>query len=75
MHSCLIKAEDLFSEPKGASIKGVIFSGGPFSVYEDGAPHVDESKTVQDASLKLERTSTSSELSGDAIVPIPPQTF
>jgi len=21
-------------------LKGVIFSGGPFSVYEDGSPHV-----------------------------------
>lgn len=37
LHSCLIEAETLERMPR---LKGVIFSGGPFSVYEEGAPHV-----------------------------------
>jgi GMP synthase-like glutamine amidotransferase len=37
LHSCLIEAGVLEAMPH---LKGVIFSGGPFSVYEDGSPHV-----------------------------------
>lgn len=37
LHSCLVDAAVLEAMPL---LKGVIFSGGPFSVYEEGAPHV-----------------------------------
>lgn len=37
LHSCLVDASVLEAMPL---LKGVIFSGGPFSVYEEGAPHV-----------------------------------
>lgn len=36
MLPCTTKIADLDYKPKG-----VILSGGPYSVYEDGAPHVD----------------------------------
>lgn len=38
LYSCLVKADVLASK----EIVGVILSGGPSSVYEDGAPHVSE---------------------------------
>lgn len=41
LHSCLSKASLL--EGFGDRLKGVIFSGGPFSVYDEGSPHVDAS--------------------------------
>ncbi|CAE7789804.1 GUA1 [Symbiodinium sp. KB8] len=37
LHSCVAKRDLITSKP---NLKGVIFSGGPFSVYEEGAPHV-----------------------------------
>ncbi|MBI1388905.1 MAG: glutamine-hydrolyzing GMP synthase [bacterium] len=37
LHPCTIKAAELHAmEPKG-----IVLSGGPYSVYEDGAPHAD----------------------------------
>lgn len=36
LYSCLVTREEL----EKRSIKGIILSGGPASVYEDGAPHV-----------------------------------
>ena len=36
LHSCLV---DLATLQKG-NVKGLILSGGPYSVYEDGAPHL-----------------------------------
>ena len=38
LHSCQITAEEL----SRINVVGVILSGGPNSVYEDGAPHVNE---------------------------------
>jgi GMP synthase (glutamine-hydrolysing) len=38
LHSCLVDAAVLAAF--GTKLKGVILSGGPFSVYEEGAPHV-----------------------------------
>ena len=40
LHSCLVEGAVLEGMPR---LKGVIFSGGPFSVYEEGAPHVQAS--------------------------------
>ena len=40
LHSCLAEASLLDQYPK---LKGVILSGGPASVYAEGAPHVSES--------------------------------
>ena len=37
LHSCRITSEELMQ----INVVGVILSGGPNSVYEDGAPHVD----------------------------------
>jgi len=37
MHSCLVKEAVL----RAMNVKGIILSGGPFSVYEEGAPHLD----------------------------------
>ncbi|KAK8807295.1 hypothetical protein WA158_004054 [Blastocystis sp. Blastoise] len=39
LHSCLVDVSVFESKPL---LKGVIFSGGPMSVYEEGAPHVSE---------------------------------
>lgn len=36
MHSCLVDVEVL----RASNLVGIILSGGPFSVYEPGAPHV-----------------------------------
>jgi GMP synthase (glutamine-hydrolysing) len=36
LYSCLVKAEDLAQH----ELVGVILSGGPSSVYDEGAPHV-----------------------------------
>jgi len=36
MHSCLVEETVL----RASNLKGIILSGGPFSVYEDGAPHM-----------------------------------
>lgn len=36
MHSCLVEEKVL----RAINLKGIILSGGPFSVYEDGAPHL-----------------------------------
>ncbi len=36
LHSCLVSSSVLEAAP----LKGIILSGGPFSVYEDGAPHM-----------------------------------
>jgi hypothetical protein len=36
LHSCLVDVSVLEKAP----LKGIILSGGPFSVYEDGAPHM-----------------------------------
>jgi GMP synthase (glutamine-hydrolysing) len=36
LYSCLVEADVLFK----SDIVGVILSGGPSSVYEEGAPHV-----------------------------------
>lgn len=36
MHSCLVDVEVL----RSANLSGIILSGGPFSVYEDGSPHM-----------------------------------
>lgn len=37
IHSCEVSAQDLV---KNRSIKGLILSGGPASVYDEDAPHV-----------------------------------
>ena len=37
LQSCLVDVKYL--EKFGSRLKGVIFSGGPHSVYEEGAPH------------------------------------
>lgn len=36
LYSCLVTVDELSRK----SLKGIILSGGPASVYEDGAPHV-----------------------------------
>lgn len=36
LHSCLVDVSVLAAAP----LKGIILSGGPFSVYEEGAPHM-----------------------------------
>jgi GMP synthase (glutamine-hydrolysing) len=36
LHTCLVDVSVLEKAP----LKGIILSGGPFSVYEDGAPHM-----------------------------------
>ena len=36
MHSCLVEEATL----RACNLKGIILSGGPFSVYEEGAPHM-----------------------------------
>jgi GMP synthase (glutamine-hydrolysing) len=38
LYSCLVKAEELAVH---SHLTGIILSGGPASVYKDGAPHVD----------------------------------
>ncbi len=38
LYSCLVSAKDLFR--KEENIVGIIFSGGPHSVYEKSSPHV-----------------------------------
>lgn len=38
LHSCLVDPAVLAAKP----LKGIIFSGGPASVYEEGSPHVHE---------------------------------
>ena len=40
LQSCLVDVKYL--EKFGSRLKGVIFSGGPHSVYEEGAPHPGE---------------------------------
>lgn len=37
LHSCLAEASVLRAK---SNLKGIILSGGPFSVYEEGAPHL-----------------------------------
>ncbi len=39
LHSCSISREELFSHNK---VVGIVLSGGPNSVYEPEAPHVNE---------------------------------
>lgn len=36
LHGCLVDVSVLQNAP----LKGIILSGGPFSVYEDGSPHM-----------------------------------
>jgi GMP synthase (glutamine-hydrolysing) len=38
MHSCLVEESVL----RACNLKGIILSGGPFSVYEEGAPHMQQ---------------------------------
>ncbi len=38
----IVEPEDFFEEIKGLEYQGIIFSGGPTSVYEDGAPTIDK---------------------------------
>jgi GMP synthase (glutamine-hydrolysing) len=51
LYSCLVKAEELAIH----NLTGIILSGGPASVYDDGAPHVDPSvwKLIQERSLPV----------------------
>jgi GMP synthase-like glutamine amidotransferase len=43
LHSCLVEPSVLAAVPH---LKGIILSGGPASVYEEGAPHVKVGATV-----------------------------
>ncbi|QQS43885.1 glutamine-hydrolyzing GMP synthase [Candidatus Roizmanbacteria bacterium] len=38
----IVEPEDFFAETKDLSYDGIIFSGGPTSVYEEGAPTIDK---------------------------------
>jgi GMP synthase (glutamine-hydrolysing) len=49
MHSCLVKEAVL----RGMNVKGIILSGGPFSVYEEGAPHLDPAVWALAAERKI----------------------
>ena len=37
LHSCLVDVSVVREIP---NLRGIILSGGPFSVYEEGAPHL-----------------------------------
>lgn len=51
LYSCLVKADEL----KKHKINGVIFSGGPYSVYDKTAPHIDPSvwQMIQDEKIPV----------------------
>lgn len=48
LHSCLVEPEVL--RACGSRLKGIILSGGPFSVYEEGAPHCKVRRLIRQVS-------------------------
>ena len=54
LHSCLV---DLPTLQKG-NVKGIILSGGPFSVYEEGAPHLNVSTREFSTTFTIARCTT-----------------